>query len=86
MDVYRKYEDLLQRNTTNYIRRNAREHSFERLINNLIEAGVEIPGEETLIKKIKNLKDGLRNKVNNVKKSINSGTETDNFYKPKPFS
>ncbi|RUM29381.1 MAG: hypothetical protein DSY42_06650 [Aquifex sp.] len=55
LDIYRKYEGLWDTNNENYMKRNAREHSFKSLINELIEAGVEIPGEETLRKKIKNL-------------------------------
>ena len=67
------------------MKRNAREHSFKSLINELISAGVEIPGEENLRKKIKNLKDAHRNEVNKVKKSMISGVGTDDVYKPKFF-
>ncbi len=56
-----KYEGLWDTNNENYMKRNAREHSFKSLINEMIEAGVEIPGEETLRKKIKNLKNAHRN-------------------------
>ena len=83
LDIYRKYEGLWDTNNENYMKRNAREHSFKSLINELIEAGVEIPGEETLRKKIKNLKDAYRNEVNKVKKSMKSGAGTDDVYKPK---
>ena len=43
-------------NNINYMKKNAKEHSFKSLIHELIEAGIEISGEETLRKKIKNWK------------------------------
>ena len=65
------------------MKNNAREHSFKCLINELVEAGFEISGEEHLKKKIKNLKDAYRNEINKVKKSMKSGAGTDDVYKPK---
>ena len=72
LDIYRKYEGLWDTSNKNYMKRNAREHNLKSLINELIEAGVEIPSEETLRKKMKNLKDAYRNEVNKVKQSISS--------------
>ena len=46
-DLCRKYEGLWDTNHINYMKRNAREHTFKSLINELTEADIEIPGEET---------------------------------------
>ena len=84
LDIYRKYEGLWDTNIINYMKKNVREHSFKCLINELIEAGFEIPGEENFKKKkINSLKDAYRNEINKVKKSMKRGAGTDDVYKPK---
>ena len=85
LNLYKKYEGLWDTNNINYMKRNVREHTLKSLINELIGAGVEIPGEENLRKKIKNLKDAYRNEVNNVKKYTKRGAGTDDVYKLKFF-
>ena len=47
LDIYRKYEGLWDANNEHYMKRSAKEHNLKSLINELIEAGGEIPGKET---------------------------------------
>ena len=54
LNIYEKYENLWDTNNENYFLKNAREHSFKRLYEELKHAGPElqIPDEETLKRKI----------------------------------
>lgn len=81
LGVYQKYEELWDTCNEKYPKKNARQISFKKLIKELTEIGYEIPYEEYLRKKIKNIKDVYRNELNKVKKSLKSGTG--DVYEPK---
>ncbi len=70
LNIYRRYDGLWDTNNEKCMQRNAREHSFNSSITELIQAGVEILGEEILRMQIKNLKDAFRNEMKKEKKSI----------------
>ena len=57
------------------MKRNSREHSLENLRQELIEAGLDIPDEDVLKRKVKNLKNSYRIELNKVKKSKKSGAD-----------
>ena len=85
LNIYKKYEILWDTNNENYLKKNAREHSFKRLYEELKHAGPElqIPDEETLKIKIKSIKDCYKIELNKTKKSRKSRCGTDDVYKPK---
>ena len=64
LDIYSKYESLWDTNNKNYMKKNARENSFNKF--NARTA----PGDEILRRKINNLKAVYRNEVKKENKSI----------------
>ena len=75
LDIFIKYDGLWNTSNENYMKRNSREHSLENLRQELIEAGLDIPDEDVLKRKMKNLKDSYRIELNKVKKSKKSGAD-----------
>lgn len=80
LGVYQKYEELWDTCNEKYPKKNARQICFKKLLEELTGIGYDIPSEEYLRKKIKNIKDVYRNELNKVKKSLKSGGEV---YEPK---
>ena len=80
-DIYRNYEDLWNINNENYRKKAVRNYSFSCLIQELVDAGIEVGNVEILRKKIKILRDAYRNEIKKIKKSMKNGNQ--NMHKPK---
>ena len=84
LDINRNFEALWDTANENYIKRNAREHGMSKLLQEVTAAGLHVnDGEESLKRKIKNLKDCYRNELNKINRSTKSGAGTDDIYAPK---
>lgn len=81
LGVYQKYEELWDTCNEKYSKKNERQICFKNLIKELTEIGYDIPTEDFLRKKIKNVRDVYRNESNKVKKSLICGTG--DVYEPK---
>ena len=75
MDIYRNFETLWGTTNKNYMKKNAREHSMSKLVQEVAAAGLHVDDDEESIKKekLKNLKDCYRNELNKIKRSKKVG-------------
>ena len=66
------------------MKKNAREHSMNKLLQEVAPAGLDVnDDEDSLKRKIKNSKDCYRNELSKIKRSKKSGAGTDDIYTPK---
>lgn len=82
LDVYRKYECLWDITSPEYLKRELKREAYTKLVNELELVGLSVT-EDSLKRKIKNLRDAYRNELNKVKKSKKSGTSAEKVHKPK---
>ena len=60
LEIFRGYEALWDASHETYLKKNAREEAVRKLMEELIAANFDIPDEECLKKRIKNIKDSYR--------------------------
>ena len=82
LDIYQKYDVLWNVWDENYGKKNAREHGFDRLVQEVNDEGLSVD-HELLKKKIKSLRDAYRLEVYKIKRSKKSGAGTEDIHKPK---
>ena len=74
LDIYRNFETLWGTANENYMKKNAREHSMNKLLQEVAAAGLHADdGKESLERKNKNLKNCYRNEFNKIKRSKKNG-------------
>ena len=83
MEILRRYEALWDASHETYLKKNAREEAVRKLMEELTAANFDIPDEECLKKRIKNIKDSYRADLNKIKRSKKSGAGAEDVYKPK---
>ena len=84
LDIYRNFNTLWDTADENYAKKIAREYSMSKLLQEVAAAGLHVDdSEESLKRKIRNLKDCYRNELNKVKRSKKSEAGADDIYTPK---
>ena len=83
LEINRGYDVLWDPSNPLYMKKNAREYQFSKLMEELRQSNVDFDDAETLHKKLKSFKDVYRSERNKVIKSMKSGAGTDDIYKPK---
>ena len=83
LEIYQKHEALWNTADENFLKKNARAQTFNRLVDELLEAGFEIADAETLKRKIKCIKDTYRIEAKRVERSKHSGASDDDIHIPK---
>lgn len=82
LNVFQNYPCLWDVTSKDYLNRNFKEVSYNKLLDNLHMS--DLPGSlDSLKKKIKSLRDTYRKELQKVQKSKKSGAGADDVYKPK---
>ena len=83
LDIYRNFEALWDTPNETYMKRNALEHGMSKLLQEVAAADLHVnDGEESLKRKIKNLKDCYRNELNKINRSKKAGQAQTTFILP----
>lgn len=83
LNIYQQYGCLWDARTPGYLKKATRQIAMDNLICELEEAGFGTLTVELLKPKIKSIKDSYRIELNKVKKSLASGVDPEEAYRPK---